>query len=127
MSDEAMAATATVLEWAGIEVERFGNHATRRRVMGERVMLARFEFEPGFEVSPHVHENEQISVVESGHLLFTVGTIGTDELREESVRAGQLIVLPSNVPHGAKAIEPSVVYDLFSPPSEKTGIDQQAE
>ena len=42
----------------------------------------------------------------------------------EEVRAGGVMVLPPHVPHGITAVERSVVFDLFSPPSEKTGLDQ---
>jgi hypothetical protein len=31
--------------------------------------------------------------------------------------------LRSGVPHSAEALEPTLVLDIFSPPSEKTGID----
>ena len=31
--------------------------------------------------------------------------------------------LPSNVAHSAEALEDSYMFDLFSPPCEKTGID----
>ena len=46
----------------------------------------------------------------------------------ERMMVGRMIVeegfdIPPHVPHGVRAIERSVVFDLFSPPSEKTGLD----
>ena len=35
-----------------------------------------------------------------------------------SLRAGEVLVLPSNLPHEAVALEESVVLDMFSPPRE---------
>ncbi len=111
-------------EWADIEPDSPAPLTSRQLVRGERMMVARFVLEEGFDMEPHVHHNEQISVVVEGRLLFRVGTVGSDEFREELVTAGQVMELPPYVPHAARALERSVVYDLFSPPSEKTGLDQ---
>jgi len=40
------------------------------------------------------------------------------------VEAGEILHLPSFVPHSAEALEDTLVLDIFSPPSEKTGIDK---
>ena len=44
-------------------------------------------------------------------------------LGEECVFAGEVVHLPSNVPHSAEALADSLLIDVFSPPSEKTGVD----
>ena len=124
MNDGMDGATGIRHEWADIGVERPADKASRQLVRGERMMVARFVLEEGFDMEPHVHHNEQISVVVEGKLVFRVGTVGSDDFREELVTAGQVMQLPPFVPHAAKALERTVVYDLFSPPSEKTGIDQ---
>ena len=69
------------------------------------MMVARFVLEEGFDMEPHVHHNEQISVVVEGRLLFRVGTVGSDDFREEEVTAGQVMQLPPFVPHAARALE----------------------
>ena len=124
MSDTETPATGVRHEWDAIEPDHPAPGATRQLVRGERMMVARFVLEEGFDMEPHVHHNEQISVVVEGRLLFRVGTAGSDEFREELVTAGQVMRLPPFVPHAARALERTVVYDLFSPPSKKTGIDQ---
>jgi quercetin dioxygenase-like cupin family protein len=124
VSDGTDGVTGTRHEWAEIEADHPSDSASRQLIMGERMMVARFVLEEGFDMEPHVHHNEQISVVVEGRLLFRVGTVGSEELREELVRAGQVMRLPPFVPHAARALERTVVFDLFSPPSEKTGIDQ---
>ena len=110
--------------WDHIEPDHPADKTSRRVVRGERMMVARFVLEEGFDMEPHVHPNEQISVVVEGRLLFRIGTVGSDEFSEEEVGAGQVMELPPYVPHAAKALERTVVFDLFSPPSEKTGIDR---
>ena len=58
----------------------------------------------------HSHENEQLSWVLEGALRFVV------EDREIVVRAGEVLHLPSDVPHSAEAVEDTVAVDIFSPP-----------
>lgn len=93
----------------------------RRRVIGEKMMISEVVLSPGFEVPVHSHENEQIVVMLRGRAEF--------DLEEEAgsrtveVTGGQVLVLPSGVPHGCRAIEECVILDLFSPVSETTGVD----
>lgn len=124
MTDAEVTPTAMRHEWATIEPDHPAVKASRQLIRGQRMMVARFVLEEGFDMEPHVHHNEQISVVVEGRLLFRVGTVGSDEFREVEVAAGQIMELPPFVPHAARALERTVVFDLFSPPSEKTGIDQ---
>ncbi|MCA9291364.1 MAG: cupin domain-containing protein [Phycisphaerales bacterium] len=91
----------------------------RRRLIGCHVMLSHVTLHAGFRVPPHAHENEQFAAVLSGHVRFTVG----EGERVVDVRAGGVLHLPPGVRHGAEAIETSVVLDVFSPPSERTGVD----
>ena len=123
MNEQYERATAIRHEWDEIEPDQPVELASRRLIVGERMMVARFVLEEGFDMEPHVHHNEQISVVVEGRLLFRVDTVGTEDFREELLTAGQVMQLPPFVPHAAKALERTVVYDLFSPPSERTGID----
>lgn len=116
--------TGTCHDWSDIEPDSPAPLTSRQLVRGKRMMVARFVLEEGFDMEPHVHHNEQISIVVEGALLFRVGTVGSDAFREELVSAGQVMELPPFVPHAAKALERTVVFDLFSPPSDKTGIDQ---
>ena len=124
MSGTETGTTGTRHEWAAIKPDHPAPLTSRQLISGERMMVARFVLEEGFDMEPHVHHNEQISVVVEGRLLFRVGTVGSDEFREELVTAGQVMRLPPLVPHAARALERTVVFDLFSPVSDKTGIDQ---
>lgn len=124
MSEGKTGATAIRHDWAEVPADRPVPTATRQMVVAERMMVGRIAVEEDFHIEPHVHHNEQITLVLEGRLRFRVGTVGSDEFRDEEVGPGQVMVLPPFVPHGISALERSVVFDLFSPPSEKTGIDQ---
>ncbi len=92
----------------------------RRRLIGERMMVSRIILRRGFRVERHSHENEQISCVLSGRFRFEVGPRGE---RVIEVGAGEALLLPGGCPHGGEALEETEVLDLFSPPSQTTGVD----
>lgn len=92
----------------------------RRRLIGQHVMLSRVTLQQGTVVAPHRHANEQVALIESGRMRFVLGDASD---RVVDLGAGEILHLPPNELHGAEALETSVVVDIFSPPSEKTGID----
>ena len=79
----------------------------------------------GCDVPTHAHENEQFACVISGRLRFGIGAEGSPERRTVVVGPGEAILLPANIPHSAYAEEDTVVLDVFSPPSQMTGIDRR--
>lgn len=114
---------ATVHTWASIKVDRPMDKIDRQRVIGERMMISRVHLREGFVVGEHTHENEQLVVVLSGRCRFWVGQVGGEASQELLLEAGQVLELPANVPHACEALEDTQILDLFSPISEKTGVD----
>ena len=86
-------------------------------------MIAELTLEAGVAVAAHQHANEQFVMVRKGRIRFGLGAGEGPEFHEVEVRAGEVLHLPPNVPHSAVALEDTHVIDVFSPPSEKTGID----
>ena len=82
----------------------------RQFVTGEKSMLARLILRVGCVVPLHSHENEQITYILEGALKFSLP--GGDVV----VRAGEILVIPGNVPHSAEALEDTVDLDVFCPP-----------
>ncbi len=82
----------------------------RRFLSGERTTVAQIWLHQGAVVPTHAHESEQVSYVVSGALRFT---LGADE--EVTVRSGEILVIPSNMPHSAIALEETYDLDFFSP------------
>jgi mannose-6-phosphate isomerase-like protein (cupin superfamily) len=71
-----------------------------------RTMLTYFEVEPHCRFETHSHESEQITLVLDGSLYFEQGD------RVIAVKAGEVIAVPSGVPHavftkqvGVKAVD----------------------
>jgi len=84
----------------------------RRLITGERMMISHVYLKKGAVVPKHSHDNEQITYILEGALLFEIGDEGSELL----VRAGEVLVIPSNVPHKAVAVEDTLDVDVFSPP-----------
>ena len=93
--------------------ERVSDLLQRRLVTGERMMLAHVYLDKGCIVPQHSHENEQITYILEGALRFWIGENGEEEV---VVRAGEVLVIPSGVPHKAEALEDTLDVDIFSPP-----------
>ncbi len=104
--------TETHHRWADLPAEALTPFLSRKMMHGERLMLAHIDMKKGSVVPTHSHENEQFSYILSGALRFSVG----EEGREVIVRAGEVLHLPSNLPHDAVALEDSLSLDVFSPP-----------
>lgn len=98
--------------WDDMPRERVSDLLERRLITGERMMLAHVYLEKGCIVPQHSHENEQLTYILSGALRFWIGP----EEREVMVRAGEVLVIPSNVLHKAEAVEDTLDVDIFSPP-----------
>ena len=106
---------APVYRWSDVPSEQVNPDLTRRLITGDRIMLASVELQRGCIVPQHAHVHEQITQVIEGCLRLTVGEDGATS---HDLRAGDVIVLPSNVPHGAEALEDTKAIDVFSPPRE---------
>ncbi|MCA9295738.1 MAG: cupin domain-containing protein [Phycisphaerales bacterium] len=117
---------AITYRWDDLPVDRPMPLIDRRRIMGDRMMISHVTLHEGFVVPTHVHHNEQFAVILSGRIRFTIGDASTGGTHERTLTGGEVLHLPSNVPHGAEALETTVVLDLFSPPDEKTGVDTSA-
>ena len=98
--------------WDKMEKEEVTEVIHRKVISGERAMVAQIFLKKGAVVPMHSHENEQITYLLEGSLRFHLG-----EDREELVlRAGEVLHIPSNVPHEAEALEDCLDLDVFSPP-----------
>ena len=108
--------------WRDLAAERLKGTITRRLVTSERMMIAQVYFKKGDDVPRHSHENEQITYILEGALHFWFGADGE---REHTLRAGEVVVIPSNLPHRARALEDTLDVDVFCPPRQDwlTGTD----
>lgn len=104
---------ATFYRWEELPRERVSPMLERRLITGDRMMLAHVYLERGCIVPKHRHENEQFTYILEGALRFRLGEDGAEEV---VVRAGEVLHIPSNLPHEAEALEDTLDVDIFSPP-----------
>lgn len=121
-----MTAAAKVYCWDDLPRDHPMELLARRRIIGEKMMISEIILHRGCEVPSHHHANEQFAVVISGQVRFGLGESDSADHRIVEVKAGEVLHLPSHVHHSAYALEDSLVLDVFSPPSETTGVDAQS-
>ncbi len=102
-----------LFRWADIPLEPVTSEIDRKLITGDRMMIAHVLLKKGSIVPQHSHDNEQITYILEGALHFW---IGEDESEEVVVNAGEVLHIPSNVPHKAQALEDTLDVDVFSPP-----------
>jgi unsaturated pyranuronate lyase len=92
-----------------IPQERVNDLLVRRVFTGEKITLAFVELDAGCVVPLHHHESEQFTYCVSGSLRLRIAG------EELVLRPGELVEIPSNVPHEGRADERFVGIDVFSP------------
>jgi quercetin dioxygenase-like cupin family protein len=107
---EAAQKDVTTYRWDDLPEEPLNPLLSRKIITGERAMLAHVYLKKGCVVPAHSHEHEQITYVLQGALKFTIND------REIVLKAGEVMHIPSNVVHGAVAVEDTLDVDVFSPP-----------
>ena len=103
-------------KWDDITHEKVTDDISRRLFTGERMMLAHVHLKKGAIVPKHSHENEQLTWILDGALRFWIGNEGEPGYEERVVSAGEVMYIPSHVPHKAEALEDTFDVDVFSPP-----------
>lgn len=99
--------------WNDLPEERVTDVISRKLITGDGMMLAHVYLKKDALVPQHSHHNEQLTYIISGALHFH---IGADRRQEVIVRAGEVLHIPSNVVHEARALEDTLDVDIFNPP-----------
>jgi quercetin dioxygenase-like cupin family protein len=95
--------------WDEIALDKVTEMISRKIVTGEREMVAQIYLKRGALVPMHKHESEQMTYILQGALKFLID--GEDII----VREGEVLHIPSWVPHQAEALEDTFEIDIFSP------------
>lgn len=98
------------IPWHTIPLEDLNPLLQRQFVVGQEIMLARVLLKKGCIVPEHSHHNEQVTYILDGALKFWI------DGKEIVVHAGEVLCIPSNMPHKAEALEDTVDLDVFNPP-----------
>lgn len=101
------------VNWSTIPVEQVTEGITRQMIVGDRLMVCRLTLAAHKVTAVHSHVHEQITLVERGRADFFV------EGQRRTAEAGDVLLFPSGIQHGATMLEDEVVLiDIFSPPRE---------
>jgi quercetin dioxygenase-like cupin family protein len=98
----------------GITPRALAQGVTARIASGEKLMFSLVTLEPNAVVPTHAHPHEQMGMMVSGTMEFTIAG-------ETRLLAGNgMYLVPGGVPHAAKAGPGgAVALDAFSPPREE--------
>lgn len=97
------------LTWDSVPLEQMSEVISRKIISGDKAMIAQVFLKKDAVVPEHHHESEQITYILDGALKFHL------EGKEVIVRKGEVLHIPSNVPHRAVALEDTLDLDIFSP------------
>jgi quercetin dioxygenase-like cupin family protein len=96
--------------WHTVELENLNPLLQRQFVVGQAIMVARVLMKKGCIVPLHRHHNEQFSYILEGALKFWI------DGGEIVVNSGEVLTIPSHMPHQAEALQDTVAIDVFNPP-----------
>jgi quercetin dioxygenase-like cupin family protein len=101
------------LDWSAIPVESIAEGITRQMFTGDRLMVCRLTLAARTVTPIHTHVHEQMTLVVRGRADFFV------EGQKRTAQAGDVLLFPSGIQHGATMLEEEVeLIDIFSPPRE---------
>jgi quercetin dioxygenase-like cupin family protein len=104
---------STLYRWEDLPKTEMKPGLHRRFISTDRLMVAHIYLDKGSTVPLHEHENEQVTYILEGVLRFW---LGKDQAEVVDVHAGEVLHIPSGVPHKAEALEQTVDVDIFCPP-----------
>lgn len=99
--------------WENVPTEEVTPSMHRKIVWGEKLMIAKMKFNDGFLVPQHHHMHEQVTQVLSGQIRFWFGE-NKDQIMD--LYAGDVVVIPGNLPHEALMIGDVEEIDTWAPP-----------
>ena len=102
-------------KWDNMPKEKLNDLIYRRMITGEKVMLTHVYLKKGAVVPMHAHDNEQIAYILEGKIKFW---IESEDAEPITLGPGEVLTLPSNLPHKAEALEDTLDVDIFAPPRE---------
>ncbi len=97
---------ASLFRWDGLELEKVTEMIARKAIIGATETLAQTYFKKGALSPWHAHEGEQMIYVLQGALRALVDD------QELTIREGEVLHVPPNVPHQAEALDDTFVLDV---------------
>lgn len=101
------------INWEAVPSEEVTPSMKRKIITGEKLMIARMSFKDGFLVPLHNHVHEQVTQCISGTMRCWFGA-NKDQVID--LGPGDVVVIPSNLPHEVLMIGDVEEVDTWSPP-----------
>lgn len=99
----------SIIKLSEIEPREIVPGFSARFIHSERMTLAYWDITAGESLKAHSHEHEQIMNMLEGEFELVV------DGEPLHLKPGDVVVLPSNIEHGGKAITDCRVLDVFQP------------
>jgi quercetin dioxygenase-like cupin family protein len=110
-SGDASDEQATWIDWQGSPSIEMVPGLQIQAINSDNAMVSFVRLEPHTEAAVHWHDEEQMAIVIDGELEFEVGGV------TRTLRRGDAVLIPPNVPHGARTRDGSCFeIDVFCPP-----------
>lgn len=106
LSGSALAGSPSPIDWDSIPVEYPLPGIERQTVHGQNQTLVRYIYRSGSVFPVHQHPEEQITIVLSGCIDFTVDGAPI------TLCSGESAIIPANTPHGARVTGSDTVVTL---------------
>lgn len=115
-----MVDAARVIDWDSVEITEVFAGVFRQALTTETSTIVRYTYHPGCVFPVHQHPEEQVTIIHSGKIEFTVDGAPV------TLRAGQVAIVPGGVLHGARVTaDEIVVSDNYIASSQRTPLDFQ--
>ena len=101
--------TVEQFAWGDVPVEQLNPMITRQVVWGAKTTLVKIRLTKNCFIPEHSHESEQLSWVQSGRIRLTIAG------QDHDLGPGDVLRIPSWVPHSALVLDDCDVVDIFSP------------
>jgi quercetin dioxygenase-like cupin family protein len=104
--------------WGETSRERLDPKLTQRVFSTKNAIVVHYVYEPGLEFEHHSHPQEQITIVQSGQLLFEI------EKEKVELRPGDICSIAPNVSHSTVVLGDENVesISIFTPGSDNVII-----
>ena len=110
------------IKWADTTASEVFPGVHRQAITTRSSTVVRYTYHPGCVFPVHQHPEEQITIVHSGEIEFTV------DGKPVVLRAGEVAVIPGGVPHGARVTAGEIVVtDNYIPSANRTPLQFSAE
>ncbi|MEZ4523210.1 MAG: cupin domain-containing protein [Thermomicrobiales bacterium] len=106
------------IRWDDVAADEVLDGVVRQRYSGATFTVVRYTYQPGSVFPLHMHPEEQLTIVHSGEIEFTVGG------EKVVLKEGMLATIPAGVPHGARVTgDVAVVSDNYIASPSRSGLE----